>query len=183
MTALLQGGPVQFEMGYPSNDQWKKRQGKRVIIQTDIGRNQTKTDVMHCDDFDLELVRELAGELPDGFGSAAAARVMNHLAQTEVVSCEKTGAAYHVEIEGGAGLNGSFDLAVPTEEAMLKFERSNYGVITQGKQRRIVTNLFAGAELFEAMGGNKDTSILHQFAAAQAIVEALNSLTATEDFR
>ena len=175
-------GTKTVRVRFPSDDAWIRRQKHRKVIVKQLGRGRSQTDVLPCEDADLDLVQSLRVEEKDApeIDKFEAARVLEILATAEVedVTDEAGGFAVTLRVLGGKAVH---HLRMLSEEHRAQYRRSFADVVDlpYGKQQ-ITVNIGAAAEIYKRIvvsteGYAGAIPIIHQSAALKAALDALDA--------
>lgn len=108
----------------PTSEQILARMAKTITIQQDEGRGRSKTRTLPNHDYDLELFIKLRLDKGEEFDKFEAAKAINKITYCRILSCERQGRQFRIEMETCTGGTVTHILNPPTEKQMYEYGES-----------------------------------------------------------
>jgi hypothetical protein len=178
-------GDVNIVLRFPTDEEWKARQDKRKHVVTDLGRGKTKEEDQgqEADAEMIQLCLEIEGSEPVVVSQAEAARIISELSEVALVSFERVGAGFDVELEDFADRLHSFRLAMPTADRVAAYRRDLVKVKPLGANKRSLSIDMAAVQKLwdELTNGNAPYPLPWKSAVLKRVMESLDDLVVVRE--
>lgn len=179
-------GAKPVRVRFPSDAEWAERQRRRKVVIKQLGRGSSETTVPDAEAVDSQFIEKIRQEPAVDLDAYEAVVVLQQLGQADVVDVEMRGNSFVVTLRV-IGAETIHVLHTPSAKDVFDFRRGFARMLDLPYNRQQITiNLTVGGDLYKKLmesveGYVGDVPIIHQAAAVQAVINALD--TAFEEDR
>lgn len=175
---LISGTHQTISVRWPSDKQWAEKAAKVRLIERDLGRGKTDTEVVGSEDANLALYEAIRADgAPDLDGYEARA-VIDQLDASEVLDITREGDAYTVTLKAH-GAETTHTLRTPTQRQMHEFNRARMTSTPTKRAREIRFRLEPAGALYDAISAGVEgyagaVPLPHKFAVVSELLEDID---------
>lgn len=187
---IQSGGPKTAIVRWPTDQEWAERARRRKTVRRFLGRGKSQAEVLDRASADRMLWDKIVIEPAHEYDDAEIAAFIGRLEYTDVLSVERHGEQFVIEMQVTDLTRGgepvfvvTHTLRMPTQAQVQQYGRSSQGRVDGRREQTTIVRLEAGGELYDAVlvaaeGYSGAVPLPHK---DDAVMELLQSISVTDE--